>query len=62
MRGTGREGQQARRYTGLWVFRLTQHACAPVQYPVTATQWHPEKNAFEWPQHLNIPHSSQAVR
>jgi gamma-glutamyl hydrolase len=32
------------------------------QYPVTATQWHPEKNAFEFPRHLHIPHSSQAVR
>ncbi|CAL5230063.1 g13515 [Coccomyxa viridis] len=31
------------------------------RYPVTATQWHPEKNAFEWPQHLDVPHSPQAV-
>ncbi|CAK0784110.1 hypothetical protein CVIRNUC_007313 [Coccomyxa viridis] len=31
------------------------------KYPVTATQWHPEKNAFEWPRRLSIPHSSQAV-
>ena len=37
------------------------HACGGVQYPVTATQWHPEKNAFEWPQHLDVPHSPQAV-
>eukprot|EP00252_Welwitschia_mirabilis_P017081 TRINITY_DN37964_c0_g1_i1.p1 TRINITY_DN37964_c0_g1~~TRINITY_DN37964_c0_g1_i1.p1 ORF type:complete len:344 (-),score=63.86 TRINITY_DN37964_c0_g1_i1:163-1194(-) len=29
-------------------------------YPVTATQWHPEKNAFEW-QIPNIPHSADAV-
>ena len=42
--------------------RWAERACADVQYPVTATQWHPEKNAFEWPQHLAVPHSSQAVR
>lgn len=31
------------------------------KYPVTATQWHPEKNAFEWARKLQIPHSSAAV-
>lgn len=31
------------------------------QYPITATQWHPEKNAFEWPSFLHIPHSPDAV-
>ena len=31
------------------------------RYPVTASQWHPEKNAFEWPRALHIPHSEQAV-
>lgn len=30
-------------------------------YPVTATQWHPEKNAFEWPAGLHIPHTPEAV-
>ena len=32
-----------------------------VQHPVTATQWHPEKNAFEWATSLHIPHSPEAV-
>ena len=30
-------------------------------YPFTATQWHPEKNAFEWGDKLHIPHSRGAV-
>jgi len=30
-------------------------------YPVTATQWHPEKNAFEWAAGLHIPHTPEAV-
>ncbi|KAK9830880.1 hypothetical protein WJX81_001350 [Elliptochloris bilobata] len=30
-------------------------------YPITATQWHPEKNAFEFAAHLHIPHSPAAV-
>ena len=30
-------------------------------YPVTATQWHPEKNAFEWARFLHIPHAPDAV-
>ncbi|WOL14659.1 gamma-glutamyl hydrolase 2-like isoform X3 [Canna indica] len=30
-------------------------------YPVTAFQWHPEKNAFEWGLSV-IPHSEDAVR
>lgn len=30
-------------------------------YPVTAFQWHPEKNAFEWGLSM-IPHSEDAVR
>ena len=34
---------------------------ADVQYPVTATQWHPEKNVFEWATHLHVPHSFEAV-
>lgn len=31
------------------------------KYPITATQWHPEKNAFEWVTSLHIPHSPDAV-
>ncbi|KXZ51986.1 hypothetical protein GPECTOR_10g1008 [Gonium pectorale] len=31
-------------------------------YPFTATQWHPEKNAFEWTPHLHIPHGTDAIR
>lgn len=29
--------------------------------PVYATQWHPEKNMFEWDQLENIPHTTAAV-
>ena len=32
-----------------------------MQYPVTATQWHPEKNAFEWARDLDIPHDKGAI-
>ena len=32
-----------------------------MQYPVTATQWHPEKNAFEYARHLDIPHDKDAI-
>ena len=32
------------------------------KYPITATQWHPEKNAFEWTKTVHIPHSPDAVR
>ncbi|KAI3702772.1 hypothetical protein L6452_28524 [Arctium lappa] len=31
------------------------------RYPVTAVQWHPEKNAFEWGL-SKIPHSDEAVQ
>jgi len=31
------------------------------RYPILATQWHAEKNAFEWASFLNIPHSAEAV-
>ncbi len=31
------------------------------KYPYTATQWHPEKNAFEWGDKLHIPHSRGAI-
>lgn len=30
-------------------------------YPVTAPQWHPEKNAFEWASNM-IPHSEDAIQ
>ncbi|KAL8524206.1 hypothetical protein ACS0TY_013974 [Phlomoides rotata] len=30
-------------------------------YPITAVQWHPEKNAFEWAS-SRIPHSEDAIR
>ncbi|KAG7330047.1 hypothetical protein KOW79_006269 [Hemibagrus wyckioides] len=30
-------------------------------FPIYATQWHPEKNAFEWT-HTYIPHSTAAIR
>ena len=32
------------------------------KYPVFGTQWHPEKNIFEWTEHEAIPHSVEAVR
>ncbi|DBA88768.1 hypothetical protein WJX77_006584 [Trebouxia sp. C0004] len=32
------------------------------KYPVTATQWHPEKNVFEWATHLHVPHSYEAIQ
>ena len=32
------------------------------QYPFLASQWHAEKNAFEWATFLNVAHSEQAVR
>ena len=30
-------------------------------YPIYATQWHPEKNAFEWTRDY-IPHSPNAIK
>lgn len=30
-------------------------------YPITATQWHPEKNAFEFSPDLHIPHHPEAI-
>ncbi|KAL8593208.1 hypothetical protein ACOMHN_009863 [Nucella lapillus] len=32
------------------------------KYPVYGTQWHPEKNAFNWNPHYVINHSQHAVR
>ncbi|KAI5662350.1 hypothetical protein M9H77_21673 [Catharanthus roseus] len=40
------------------VYVSTVHAKS---YPVTATQWHPEKNAFEWGL-SRIPHSEDAIQ
>lgn len=37
------------------------HTCTAYDFPIYATQWHPEKNAFEWT-HTYIPHSTAAVR
>ena len=30
-------------------------------YPIYATQWHPEKNNFEWIESKDIPHSKAAT-
>jgi len=30
--------------------------------PFYATQWHPEKNAFEWTPNERLPHTASAVR
>lgn len=30
-------------------------------YPISATQWHPEKNAFEWTPTKHIPHDPDAI-
>ncbi|ONI12371.1 hypothetical protein PRUPE_4G159900 [Prunus persica] len=40
------------------VYVSTVHAYS---YPVTAFQWHPEKNAFEWGSPM-IPHSEDAIQ
>jgi gamma-glutamyl hydrolase len=31
------------------------------EYPISATQWHPEKNAFEWTVDEDIPHHPEAI-
>eukprot|EP00890_Picochlorum_soloecismus_P001023 jgi/Picsp_1/1921/NSC_05387-R1_protein len=31
------------------------------EYPFSATQWHPEKNAFEWTLDEHIPHHPEAI-
>lgn len=33
-----------------------------IRYPIVATQWHPEKNPFEWTPSLHIPHTDNAIR
>lgn len=51
----------------MWMLRvkLTCKCVLPAsflpQYPVYATQWHPEKNAFEWASFLRIPHSPEGI-
>ena len=32
------------------------------KYPFYATQWHPEKNSFEWSLHEDIPHEPMAIK
>ncbi|GFH15267.1 folate gamma-glutamyl hydrolase [Haematococcus lacustris] len=32
-----------------------------IRYPIVATQWHPEKNPFEWTPSLHIPHTDNAL-
>lgn len=32
------------------------------QFPIWGTQWHPERNQFEWDASMNINHSSSAIR
>ena len=32
-----------------------------IKYPFYATQWHPEKNSFEWTTDLNIPHDPMSI-
>ena len=32
------------------------------KYPVFGSQWHPEKNIFEWTDREDIPHFQEAVR
>ena len=32
------------------------------KYPIYGTQWHPEKNAFNWNPNYEINHSAHAIR
>lgn len=32
------------------------------RYPIFGTQWHPEKNGFEWRVNSTIPHTTNAVQ
>jgi gamma-glutamyl hydrolase len=32
------------------------------RYPIFGTQWHPEKNGFEWGLGTTIPHTENAVQ
>jgi len=48
-------------YDGIEFVSTMEHK----ELPIYGTQWHPEKNPFEWADddhHNNIPHSSGAVR
>lgn len=33
-----------------------------IKYPIYTTQWHPEKNSFEWNLNEDIPHESMSIR
>ena len=33
-----------------------------IKYPIFATQWHPEKNTFEWTLKENIPHQDMSIK
>ena len=33
-----------------------------IKYPFYSTQWHPEKNSFEWSTALNIPHYPMSIK
>ena len=33
-----------------------------VKYPFYGTQWHPEKNSFEWTLNQNIPHRAMSIK
>lgn len=33
-----------------------------IKYPIFATQWHPEKNTFEWSLNENIPHQEMSIK
>lgn len=41
--------------------KLLPFLCTAYDYPIYGTQWHPEKNAFEWSKPY-IPHSPSAVK
>ena len=38
------------------------HRLLGKELPFYGTQWHPEKNAFEWSKQRNIAHSKDAVK
>ena len=43
------------------MYFLLSYPSAAYDYPIYGTQWHPEKNAFEWTKPY-IPHSPTAVK
>ncbi|XP_056850321.1 probable gamma-glutamyl hydrolase 3 isoform X1 [Raphanus sativus] len=46
---------------GKFLFQTYVSTIRSKRYPVTAFQWHPEKNAFEWGS-PEIPHSEDAIQ